>query len=71
MEAVQRVSFGAGIGGTDTFAEASTRAGSFGLLVRSLVGLDRAAAMRAFSGFLDDKRYSANQVRSSRSAAEH
>ena len=63
MEALQRVLVGAGIGDTDTFAEASKRAGSFGLFVRSLVGLDRAAAMRAFDKFLDDKRYSANQIR--------
>ncbi|WP_419909610.1 DEAD/DEAH box helicase family protein [Candidatus Poriferisodalis sp.] len=63
MEALQRVLVGAGIGDTDTFAEASKRAGSFGLFIRSLVGLDRAAAMRAFSKFLDDKRYSANQIR--------
>ena len=63
MEALQRVLVGAGIGDTDTFAEASERAGSFGLFVRSLVGLDRAAAIRAFAKFLDDKRYSANQIR--------
>ena len=63
MEALQRVLVGAGIGDTDTFAEASKRAGSFGLFIRSLVGLDRAAAMRAFGKFLDDKRYSANQIR--------
>ncbi len=63
MEALQRVLVGAGIGDTDTFAEASKRAGSFGLFIRSLVGLDRAAAMRAFDKFLDDKRYSANQIR--------
>ena len=63
MRALQRVLVGAGIGDTDTFAEASKRAGSFGLFIRSLVGLDRAAAMRAFDKFLDDKRYSANQIR--------
>ena len=63
MQALQRVLVGAGIGDTDTFAEASKRAGSFGLFIRSLVGLDRAAAMRAFSKFLDDKHYNANQIR--------
>ena len=63
MDALQRVLVAAGIGDTDTFAEASKRAGSFGLFVRSLVGLDRAAAMQAFSKFLDDKRYNANQIR--------
>ncbi|WP_423919002.1 DEAD/DEAH box helicase family protein [Candidatus Poriferisodalis sp.] len=63
MDDLQRVLVAAGIGDTDTFAEASQRAGSFGLFIRSLVGLDRAAAKRAFAKFLDDKRYSANQIR--------
>ena len=63
MSALQRVLVAAGIGDTDTFAEASKRAGSFGLFIRSLVGLDRAAAKRAFAKFLDNKRYSTNQIR--------
>ena len=62
MDELQRVLVAAGIGDTDTFAQASERAGSFGLFVRSLVGLDRAAAKRAFARFLDDKRYSRNQL---------
>ena len=62
MDELQRVLVAAGIGDTDTFAQASERAGSFGLFVRSLVGLDRAAAKRAFARFLDDKRYSHNQL---------
>ena len=62
MAELQRVLVAAGIGDTDTFAQASERAGSFGLFVRSLVGLDRAAAKRAFARFLDDKRYSRNQL---------
>ena len=52
----------AGIGDTDTFAQASERAGSFGLFIRSIVGLDRAAAKRAFARFLDDRRYTSNQI---------
>ena len=63
MDALQRVLVAAGIGDDDSFAEASKRAGSFGLFIRSLVGLDRAAAKRAFAKFLDDKRYSTNQIR--------
>ena len=62
MDELQRVLVVAGIGDTDSFAEASERAGSFGLFIRSLVGLDRAAAKRAFNKFLDDKRYSPNQI---------
>lgn len=52
----------AGIGDDNTFAAASERAGSFGLFIRSIVGLDRAAAKEACNDFLDDKRYSKNQI---------
>ena len=62
MDELQRVLVAAGIGDTDTFTQASQRAGSFGLFVRSLVGLDRAAAKRAFNKFLDDKHYKPNQI---------
>jgi len=59
---LQRILVAAGIGDDDSFAAASERAGSFGLFIRSLVGLDRAAAKEAFNDFLDDKRYSKNQI---------
>lgn len=51
------------VGGTaGTIERASTEAGSLGLFVRSLVGMDRSAAKDAFAEFLDDQRYSANQI---------
>ena len=62
MDELQRVLVAAGIGDTDTFAQASQRAGSFGLFIRSIVGLDRTAAKQAFAKFLDDKRYTRNQI---------
>ena len=62
MDELQRILVAAGIGDTDTFAQASQRAGSLGLFVRSLIGLDRAAAKRVFAKFLDNKRYSSNQI---------
>ena len=62
MDQLQRVLVAASIGDTDTFTQASERVGSFRLFTRSLVGLDRAAAKRAFNKFLDDKRYSPNQI---------
>lgn len=37
-------------------------AGSFGLFVRRLVGLDREAAKQAFGDFLDEQRFTANQI---------
>ena len=62
IDELQRVLVAAGIGDTDTFAQASKRAGSFGLFIRSIVGLDRTAAKQAFAKFLDDKRYTRNQI---------
>jgi type I restriction enzyme R subunit len=59
---LQRILVAAGIGSDESFAEASAKAGSFGLFIRSLVGLDRAAAKAACADFLDDKRYSKNQI---------
>jgi type I restriction enzyme R subunit len=62
IEDLQRILVAAGIGDDKSFAEASRNAGSFGLFIRSIVGLDRAAAKAAFADFLDDKRYSRNQI---------
>ncbi|MDN5745952.1 MAG: DEAD/DEAH box helicase family protein, partial [Nocardioidaceae bacterium] len=41
----------------------SERAGALGPFIRSLVGLDRTAVMEEFSGFLDDARFSVEQIR--------
>jgi type I restriction enzyme R subunit len=59
---LQRILVAAGIGDNETFEEASAKAGNFGRFVRSLVGLDRAAAKQAFADFLDEKRYTKNQI---------
>ena len=59
---LQRILVAAGIGGDETFEEASEKAGSFGRFIRSIVGLDRAAAKGVFAQFLDDKRYAKNQI---------
>ena len=51
------------VGGSTVDVErATTEAGGLGLFVRSLVGMDRAAAKEAFAAFLDEGRYSANQI---------
>ena len=62
IEDLQRLLVAAGIGDTSTFETASQRAGNFGLFIRSIVGLDRAAAKAAFQGFLEEKKYSATQI---------
>ena len=59
---LQRILVAAGIGDDDSFEEASKRAGSFGKFIRGIVGLDRGAIKDAFAEFLDDKRYSKNQI---------
>ncbi|MBK7019182.1 MAG: DEAD/DEAH box helicase family protein [Candidatus Microthrix sp.] len=59
---LQRILVAAGVGTDETFAEASEKAGNLGRFVRSIVGLDRAAAKRAFADFLDEKKYSKNQI---------
>lgn len=60
---LQQVLVAAGVGDDASFAVASERAGNLGYFVRSLVGMDREAAKAAFAEFLDDKRYSQNQIR--------
>ena len=59
---LQEILVTAGIGDEEAFATAGERSGSFGLFIRSLVGLDRCAAKKAFGGLLDDKKYSSNQI---------
>lgn len=59
---LQRILVAAGVGDDETFEVASERAGNFGLFIRSLVGLDQGAAKARFAEFLDDKRYSKNQI---------
>jgi type I restriction enzyme, R subunit len=49
--------------GTDSDLErVKTEVGGFGLFVRTLIGLDLAAAQEALSKFLDQKRYNAKQI---------
>lgn len=44
-------------------AWASEQRGGLGIFVRSLVGLDRSAAVAAFESYLDGTRFSADQIR--------
>ena len=62
LEVLQEMLEGAGLGG-DNLERAVQREGGLGLFVRSLVGLDRAAALEAFSAFLAEDRYTADQIR--------
>lgn len=59
---LQRVLVENGVGTSVDLTRAHSEAGGFGLFIRRLLGLDRAAAKDAFADFLDDKRYNANQI---------
>lgn len=59
---LQRILVDGGIGTDRDCERAEHEAGSFGVFIRRLVGLDRAAAKEAFAEFLDDQRFSANQI---------
>jgi type I restriction enzyme R subunit len=59
---LQRILVAAGVGDDASFELASERAGNVGYFVRSLVGLDRAAAKEAFAEFLDEKRHTRAQI---------
>jgi len=62
LDALARMLAEAG-GGPSDIESAARGSGGLGLFVRSLVGLDRAAAAEAFSRFLDADVYSVNQIR--------
>jgi len=62
LEELERILLENGIGGPEEVNEASTRAHGLGLFVRSLVGLDRAAAKEAMAGFMNGRQLNANQI---------
>ena len=63
LERLERILVDNGVGDADDVAAAADATeGGFGMFVRSLVGLDRAAVEAAFSRFLDGKRYNARQI---------
>lgn len=61
LDVLRRILVDAGIATAADLERADTEAGGLGMFVRSLIGLDRAAAKAAFAGFLDD-RWNAAQI---------
>jgi type I restriction enzyme R subunit len=59
---LQRILVENGVGEASDIERAIEEAGSFGIFIRRLVGLDRSAAKDALAGFLDEHRYSATQI---------
>ncbi len=59
---LERMLSESGVGTPADVLRAKERSHGLGLFVRSLVGLDRAAAKEAFAGFLSGKAFTANQI---------
>ncbi|HEY3368438.1 MAG TPA: type I restriction-modification enzyme R subunit C-terminal domain-containing protein [Symbiobacteriaceae bacterium] len=62
LDELERMLTKAGIGSEAEVARAKQESSGLGLFIRSLVGLDRQAAKRAFGDFLSDKTVKANQI---------
>ena len=63
LEELERMLSASGVGTEEDMKRAKADSQGLGLFVRSLLGLDRAAAQGAFSGFLAGKTLSANQIK--------
>ncbi|SHV58161.1 DEAD/DEAH box helicase family protein [Mycolicibacterium phocaicum] len=63
LTALERMLIDSGAGDAADIALAKEKAHGLGLFVRSLVGLDRAAAVEAFGAYLDGSHFTAEQIR--------
>jgi type I restriction enzyme, R subunit len=63
LEELERFLISHGVGTEQVIARAAEEASGFGLFIRSLVGLDRAAAMELFAEFLAEGTHTATQIR--------
>ncbi len=59
---LEKMLIDAGVGTSDELDRAKRESNGLGLFIRSLVGLDREAAKRAFGNFLSGKATTANQI---------
>jgi type I restriction enzyme R subunit len=59
---LERMLISNGVGDQAALEQASAESHGLGFFVRSLVGLDREAAKKAFSRFLDEKTFTATQL---------
>ena len=62
LTALERMLIDSGAGDEHAIAKARQDSRGLGLFIRSLVGLDRHAAVEAFAGYLDGTRFAANQI---------
>ncbi len=71
LSALQAMLVASGAGGPEDVKRASEESQGLGLFIRSLVGLEREAAMEAFSEFLTDSRFGAAEIRFIQLIVEH
>lgn len=62
LAALEEMFIGAGVVNRDQLKQVAAVEGGLGLFIRSLVGLDRAAAKQAFSQFVESKSLTASQL---------
>jgi type I restriction enzyme R subunit len=62
LQALEQMLLDSGAGDTAAIAQAKEESHGLGLFVRSLVGLDRQAALEAFGHYLDGTKFNANQL---------
>ncbi|MBI4499818.1 MAG: DEAD/DEAH box helicase family protein [Gemmatimonadetes bacterium] len=62
LQELERIMLQAGVGTSADLARAKQESAGLGLFIRSLVGMDREAAVRAVNAFLAGKTPSANQI---------
>jgi type I restriction enzyme R subunit len=62
LAALEKMLLDSGVADPQSIVKAAEEKHGLGLFIRSLVGLDRQAAMEAFSTFLDGKQFTANQI---------
>jgi type I restriction enzyme R subunit len=63
LVSLERMLIDSGAGEASDIDRAKEDAHGLGLFIRSLIGLDREAAIEAFGGFLDGTRFNADQIR--------
>lgn len=63
LAALEQMLVDSGAGGTEDIAQAGEQAHGLGLFIRSLVGLDRQAAVEAFGAYLDGTKFTVEQIR--------
>jgi type I restriction enzyme, R subunit len=63
LEALEQMLINSGAGEPGDIAQAKEQSQGLGLFIRSLVGLDRHAAVEAFGSYLDGTKFTADQIR--------